>query len=197
MNVDVFLGIPAGLVLSTAAGLRVFVPLLLTGLAARLGYLTLTPSFAWLATDAALLAFATATILEVAAYYVPWLDNLLDAIATPAAIMAGVVTTAAVTPELSPLLRWTLAVVAGGGTAGLVQMGTTLVRLKSTTLTAGLGNPVVATAELMGSLVLSVFALLAPLLAAAAVTFALLILARRFLALADARSPATPGKRSR
>ena len=73
-----------------------------------------------------MLAFATATVLEVGAYYVPWLDNVLDTAATPAAITAGVVTTAAVTPELSPLLRWTLAIVAGGGAAGLVQAGTTL-----------------------------------------------------------------------
>src|SRR4029434_4349983 len=85
---DSLLGIPLGLALSTAAGLRVFVPLLLTGLAARLGYLTLTPSMTWIGSDAALLAFATATVLEVGAYYVPWLDNVLDAVATPAAITA-------------------------------------------------------------------------------------------------------------
>ena len=91
------LGIPVGLALSTAAGLRVFVPLLLTGLAARLGYLTLTPSMRWIGSDAALVAFATATVLEVGAYYVPWLDNVLDTVATPAAITAGVITTAAVT----------------------------------------------------------------------------------------------------
>lgn len=120
---EALLGIPVGLALSTAAGLRVFVPLLLTGLAARAGYLSLTPSMSWLGSDAALLAFGTATVLEVGAYYVPWLDNLLDTVATPAAITAGVITTAAVTPELSPLLRWTLAIVAGGGAAGLVQAG--------------------------------------------------------------------------
>ena len=79
---------------------------------------------AWLGSDAALVALATATVLEVSAYYVPWLDNLLDAMATPAAIVAGVMAWAAVTPELSPLLRWTLAIVAGGGAAGLVQSGT-------------------------------------------------------------------------
>jgi len=180
--VDAWLGIPVGLALSTAAGLRVFVPLLLTGLAARLGYLALTPGMNWIGSDAALLAFATATILEIGAYYVPWLDNLLDAIATPAAVTAGVITTAAVTPELSPLLRWTLAIVAGGGAAGLVQAGTALVRLKSLTFTAGVANPVVATAELIGAVGLSLLALLAPLLAAGVVVLALVVLMRRLAA---------------
>ena len=177
------LGIPLGLALSTAAGLRVFVPLLLTGLAARLGYLTLTPSMTWIGSDAALLAFATATVLEVGAYYVPWLDNVLDAVGTPAAITAGVITTAAVTPELSPLLRWTLAIVAGGGAAGLVQGGTALLRLKSSAFTAGVGNPVLATGELMGSLALSALALLAPLLAAAVVILVLVVSTRRLVRL--------------
>jgi hypothetical protein len=188
--VQPLLGIPVGLALSTAAGLRVFVPLLLTGLAARLGYLTLTPSMHWIGTDSALVAFATATVLEVGAYYVPWLDNVLDTVATPAAIGAGVITTVAVTPELSPLVRWTLAVLAGGGAAGLVQMTTALLRLKSTTFTAGVGNPVVATAELVGSLILSALGLLAPLLAAALVIVLLVFLVRRLLRLLGPQSTA-------
>ncbi len=189
---DSLLGLAAGLALSTAAGLRVFVPLLLTSLAARAGWLTLTPGMAWIGSDVALVAFATATVLEVGAYYVPWLDNLLDTVATPAAITAGVVTTAAATPELSPFLRWTLAIVAGGGAAGLVQAGTALLRLKSSTLTAGAGNPVVATGELMGSVALSLLGLLAPLLAAAAVVILLVALARRASRLLRERRRARP-----
>ena len=170
---ETLLGIFAGLALSAAVGFRVFVPLLFTGAAARFGYLELTSDMTWLASDAALVALATATLLEVAAYYVPWLDNLLDAIAAPAAVGAGVITWAAVTPELSPLLRWTLAIVAGGGAAGLVQAGTTLLRLHSSAFTAGLGNPVVATGELAGAAALSVLAVLAPVLAAGLVVLVL------------------------
>jgi uncharacterized membrane protein len=188
--VEPLLGIPVGLALSTAAGLRVFVPLLLTGLAARLGHLTLTPSMSWIGSDAALVALATATVLEVGAYYVPWVDNVLDTVATPAAITAGVITTAAVTPELSPLVRWTLAIVAGGGAAGLVQMTTALLRLKSTTFTAGVGNPVVATGELAGSVILSALGLLAPLLAAVVVIALLIFLVRRLLRLLGPQSTA-------
>lgn len=111
----------------------------------------------------------------------PWLDNFLDTVATPAAITAGVITTAAVDPGLSPLMRWTLAVVAGGGVAGLVQAGSALVRLKSAAFTAGVANPMVATGELVGSLALSGLALLAPVLAGAVVVLVLFVLARRLL----------------
>ena len=179
---DALIGVLAGLALSAAAGFRVFVPLLLTGLAARLGYLQLTTDMAWLGSDPALAALGTATVLEIGAYYVPWLDNLLDTLAAPLAVVAGVMAWAAVTPEMSPLLRWTLAVVAGGGAAGLVQAGTTLARLKSSAFTAGLGNVVVATAELVGALLLSVLAVLLPLLAAALVVVVLATLAGRLTA---------------
>ena len=170
---DAVVGVLAGLALSAAVGFRVFVPLLLTGSAARLGYLQLTSDMAWLGSDAALVALATATVFEVSAYYVPWLDNLLDTMATPAAIVAGVMAWAAVTPELSPLLRWTLAIVAGGGAAGLVQSGTAVLRLHSSAFTAGFGNPAVATGELAGAVSLSVLAVLAPVLAALLVVLVL------------------------
>jgi Domain of unknown function (DUF4126) len=189
---DSLLGIAVGLALSTAAGLRIFVPLLLTSLAARAGWLTLTPGMAWIGADTALIAFATATVLEVGAYYVPWLDNLMDSLATPAAISAGIVTTAAATPDLPPLVRWTLALVAGGGAAGLVHAGTALLRLKSSAFTAGAGNSVVATGELVGSVVLSLLALLAPLLAGAAAVILLVILARRVVRLLGERRRTRP-----
>jgi len=179
--VDPLLGIPVGLALSTAAGLRVFIPLLITSLASRSGYLALTPSMSWIASDAALVAFVTAAIIEVGAYYVPWLDNVADAIATPAAITAGIIEMAAVTPDLPPLLRWTVAVIAGGGVAGFAQLATTLLRLKSSALTAGTGNPFVATAELAGSLAIAVLALFAPLIAAVFVMILLVVLARRVI----------------
>jgi hypothetical protein len=147
---------------------------------------------AWIGADTALIAFATATVLEVGAYYVPWLDNLMDSLATPAAITAGVVTTAAATPDLPPLVRWTLALVAGGGAAGLVHAGTALLRLKSSAFTAGAGNSVVATGELVGSVVLSLLALLAPLLAGAAAVILLVILARRVVRLLGERRRTRP-----
>lgn len=157
--------IALGIGLSAAAGFRVFVPLLALSIAALSGYLELTPGFAWIGTVPALITFATATILEIIAYYVPWLDNALDTIATPAAVLAGVVASASLISELPPLVKWIVAIIGGGGMAGVIQGATSLVRLKSTALTAGLGNPVVATAELGGSVFTSLLALFLPFLA--------------------------------
>ena len=177
---DPLFGIPVGLALSAAAGLRVFVPLLMTGVAARLGALPLAPGMAWIGSDVALVAFSTATVVEVCAYYIPWLDNLLDTIATPVAVTAGVMLTAAATPELSPFLRWTLAIVGGGGAAGFVQASTALLRLESSTFTAGAGNALIATGELAASVLLSLVGILAPLLTAVVVVALLIVLANRF-----------------
>lgn len=174
---DTALSIAAGVALAAACGFRVFVPLLAVSLAARAGQLPLAPGFQWLGTDAAAIALGTATILEVAAYYVPWLDHLLDGIGAPVATAAGVAAAAAVFADLPPLLRWTLAVVAGGGAAGAVHGATSLGRLKSLAFTAGLANPVVATAELGGAIATSVLALALPVAALAFLLAGLLLLA--------------------
>ena len=107
------------------------------------------------------------------AYYVPTVDNLLDVVAGPAALVAGIVVSAAVMADVPPLVKWTAAVIAGGGVAGLTQGVTTAVRAKSTILTAGVGNIVVSTAELGGALLVSLLALAAPLVALAVVIFVL------------------------
>src|SRR4051812_14311053 len=118
------LSICLGVGLSAACGFRVFVPLLGMSLAALAGHLTLAPSFEWIGTWPAFTCFLAATGLKIAAYYIPWLDTLLDAIATPAAIVAGTIITAAVMTDMSPLMRWSLALIAGGGTAGVIQSAT-------------------------------------------------------------------------
>lgn len=162
---ETLLSIGIGLGLSAACGFRVFVPLLVASIAAQGGYLSLAPGFEWVGTQPALYAFATATLLEILAYYVPWLDNALDAIATPAAVLAGMLVGAAVFTDLPPLLKWGLAIIAGGAAAGMVQGATGLLRLQSTALSGGIANPVVSTLELVGSLVTAVMALMAPVVA--------------------------------
>jgi len=164
VNAESLVSIALGLGLSAACGFRVFVPLLLISAAARYDYLALSPGFAWMESTAALVAFGTATVLEVAAYYVPWLDNFLDAAATPAAVLAGVLASAAVFVEMPPLVRWSLALIGGGTAAGLIQGATVLLRLKSLALSGGLTNPLVSTAELAGSTITSVLAILLPIL---------------------------------
>lgn len=177
---DLALSIALGVVLAAATGFRVFLPMLIMSGAAYTGHLSLDNSFAWLATPFALTMLGVAALVEVLAYYVPGIDNLLDAVATPAAFVAGTIVSAAVMTDLPPMAKWMAAVIAGGGTASLTQGVTTILRAKSTVVTGGLGNPVIATGELGGSVLLSLLALAAPL-AAVAVVILLLWLAFRLI----------------
>jgi hypothetical protein len=162
---DLVLSIALGIGLAAAVGFRVFLPMLVMSVAAYTGHLPLSSGFAWLATPAALVMLSVAALLEILAYYIPGVDNLLDAIATPAALVAGTVVSAAVMTDLPPIVKWTTALIAGGGAAGLTQGLTSLLRAKSTLTTAGLGNHLIATGEIGAALLLSLLALAAPLLA--------------------------------
>lgn len=175
---ELALSILIGLGLSAACGYRVFVPFLVLSIAAMTGHVTLAQGFQWIGTPYALTAFAVATALEVVAYYVPWVDNLMDAAATPAAVVAGILITASVVGDVSPFLRWSLAVIAGGGVAGAIQAATVVVRGTSSATTGGLGNPVVATGELGGSIVTSILAVLVPIAAVLLVVLLLVLIIR-------------------
>ena len=177
---DLALSIVLGVVLAAATGFRVFLPMLIVSGAAYTGHLSLDNSFAWLGTPSALTMLSVAALVEVLAYYVPGVDNLLDAVATPAAFVAGTIVSAAVMTDLPPMAKWMAAVIAGGGTASITQGVTAILRAKSTVLTGGLGNPVIATGELGGSVLLSLLALAAPL-AAFAVVILILWLALRLI----------------
>lgn len=170
---ETLLGVLIGVGLAAACGFRVFVPPLVVSIAALSGHLTLAKGFSWMATWPALSAFAVATLLEVAAYHVPWLDHLLDLLATPAAVVAGTVVAATAFGEMDPFLRWTLALIAGGGAAGLVQVATVKGRLLSSLTTLGTANPLVAAVETGASAAVSVLSVLVPLLAGLLVVGAL------------------------
>jgi hypothetical protein len=159
------LSIVLGVSLAAATGFRVFLPMLIVSIAAYAGHLPLDGSFAWLATPSALIMLSVAALAEILAYYVPAVDNLLDALATPAALVAGTIVSAAVMTDVPPMVKWTAAVIAGGGVAGLTQGVTALLRAKSTVLTGGVGNAVLSTGELVGALLVSLLALAAPLAA--------------------------------
>ena len=173
-----------GVGLAAAAGFRVFLPMLVLSIGAYSGHLTLTSGLAWLGTPAALVMLSVAAAVEVLAYYVPGVDNVLDVIAGPAALIAGTVVSAAVMTDLPPMVRWTTAVIAGGGAAGVIQGLTSLLRAKSTLMTAGFGNHAIATGELAGALIVSLLALVAPLAAVAVAVlfswFAVRLLRRLF-----------------
>lgn len=133
------------------------------------GHLTLSPSFEWIGTYPALAAFGVASILEISAYYIPWLGNLLDTIAAPTAFIAGTVVMASTITDMSPFLKWTLAFMVGGGVAGTVQGFTSITRVASSAITGGLGNPVISTLKAGGSTALSVLSLTLPIVAGVAV----------------------------
>lgn len=161
---ELVLSICLGVGLSAACGFRVFVPLLGMSVAALSGHLTLAPSFEWIGSWPAFTCFLAATALELAAYYIPWLDNLLDSIATPAAIVAGTIITAAVVTDMSPLMRWSLALIAGGGTAGVIQSATAALRGTSSVTTGGLANWALSSTELAASVGTTILSLVVPVL---------------------------------
>ncbi|GAB3238070.1 DUF4126 domain-containing protein [Hymenobacter seoulensis] len=164
--VQYFLAGALGLALAACSGFRVFVPLLAASVAYRMGLLTPSPGFAWLGTWPAIAALGTATVAEILGYYVPVIDNVLDAITGPASFIAGTVLMTSALPDMPPMVRWGLGIVVGGGTAGIIQTGTALLRAGSTATTAGLGNPVLATLENMLAIVGSVLGLLIPVVMA-------------------------------
>jgi hypothetical protein len=160
-----------GIGLAAAVGFRVFVPALLAALAARLGHVHLADGFSWLASDPALVVLGVAALAEMAAYLIPWLDHALDAAAAPLAVAAGTVLMASTLVEMAPWLRWGLALVAGGGTAGLLHSATAGLRLGSTAATGGLANPALATVETGAATALTILAIALPLVTVAVTAF--------------------------
>ena len=190
-NLDTVLSVCIGIGLAAACGFRVFVPLLILSIASLTGHASLAPSFHWIGTYPALIAFSAATAIEIAGYYVPWIDHTLDTIATPAAIVAGIIVTGSMLSNVDPFLKWCLAVIAGGGVAGTVQSATVLTRAASTAATGGLGNPIVATAELGLAVFTSFVALIAPILGAVLLLVVGILVGRKLWNRYSARQPVT------
>ncbi len=162
-RLDTILALIIGIGLSAACGFRVFLPLLGVSIAALSGHLTLFSGFEWMGTWPAVIAFGTATVLEIAAYYIPWVDNLMDTVSTPAAVAAGIIATASVFGDVSPFLRWSMAIIAGGGLATVIQGGTVAARAISSGGTGGLANSTISTMELAAAAIITLLALLVPI----------------------------------
>jgi hypothetical protein len=163
------IGVALGIGLAAATGFRIFIPLLLAGLAARFDVIPLGESFQWLESTPALLTLGTAAIAETLAYYIPGVDHALDVVASPVALAAGVVASAAVMADIPPEVMWPVAIIAGGGVAGLTKGTTALLRAKSGVMTGGLANPVISTVETVGATGTAVLAIAVPLLCLVAV----------------------------
>ena len=165
MSLDWITSACIGVGLAACCGFRVFVPLLIASVATKLGIIGVMDGFEWLSQWPALIGLSAATIFELGAYYIPWLDNALDTLATPVSIAAGTLLSTSFLHIDSPVLQWGMGLMLGGSSAGIVQAGTSLLRLGSTATTGGLGNPVVATGENIASFGFSILTVLLPLVA--------------------------------
>ena len=151
--VQILLSLSLGLGLAAACGFRVFIPPLMMGVGSRLDLYNLEGSFVWVDDTWAIAIFAVATLLEIGGYFIPWIDNLLDTVATPAAIIGGIfVTSASLEGELDPSAQWALSVIAGGSVSGVIQLGTVATRAISTGTTGGLANPIISLLEAVASI---------------------------------------------
>jgi hypothetical protein len=168
MDTNVLTQIAMGIALSACAGFRVFLPMLAAALAAQFHIINLPADMQWLSSWPAIICLGTAAILEVGAYYIPFIDNLLDTIATPLSVAAGTMLAFSILPvsDQEPLIRWGMALLAGGSAAGTIQLGTGFLRLLSSKTTAGTGNAIVATSENAAATTGSVLSLLFPVVMA-------------------------------
>ncbi len=159
--ISIFLGIG----LAASVGFRVFVPLFALSLAGYFGVIPLNDNWLWAASVPAVITLGIATFVEIFAYYIPWFDNLLDTVAIPLAAIAGTAVMVSTVADLSPVITWALAIIAGGGTASAIKGSAASARLTSTATTGGLANPIVATVETGTSMVLSIFSVFLPIVA--------------------------------
>jgi hypothetical protein len=161
---DIAIGILLGLGLAASCGFRVFVPLLITSIGSLLDWVHLSHGFEWMGTWPAFAVFLSATAAEIIAYYIPWLDNLLDTISIPLATIAGTLLSVSFMTELPPMIQWTLGIIVGGGTAAVIKTAAGATRLGSSAASGGFTNWLVATVEHIASFVMSILSFLLPVI---------------------------------
>jgi hypothetical protein len=164
MTTETVISIFLGIGLAASVGFRVFLPLFALSLASFFDVWELNESWQWVGSLSALIVFGVATLVEIFAYYIPYIDNLLDSIAIPLAAIAGTAVMVSTVADLSPVVTWALAIIAGGGTASVIAGSSGATRLASTTTTGVLGNPIVSTVETGTSILLSVASIFLPIL---------------------------------
>lgn len=162
---EIIISICLGVGLAASAGFRVFIPLLILSFAGYMNWIPLQEDWAWAGSLTAIFVLAAASIFELIAYFIPYVDNLLDTISIPLAAIAGTLAMVSVVGDLDPIFSWTLAIIAGGGTAATIATTTSAARATSTTVTAGFGNSIISTLEAVFSTILSVLSIFAPFIA--------------------------------
>jgi Domain of unknown function (DUF4126) len=149
--------------LSGAAGLNAWIPLLAAGLLDRAGQLQLAEPYDAIATTPGLIVLGVLFVLDFVGDKVPAIDHMLHAIGTVVHPASGAIVFAGPTEaptDIPSVILFAL----GATVAGSLHATRATIRPASTTLTAGAGNPVLSFGEDVSSAVLSVVAVLAPLL---------------------------------
>ena len=165
MNPESIISVFLGIGLAASVGFRVFLPLFALSLAGYYNIIPINENWNWVASSSALITLGIATLLEIFAYYIPWFDNLLDTIAIPLAAIAGTAVMVSTVADLSPIITWALAIIAGGGTASVIKGTTASTRLASTATTGGIANPIISTVETGTSILMSTFSIFLPVIA--------------------------------
>lgn len=173
MTIETIISICLGIGLSASVGFRVFLPLFALSLAAYFNVWELNESWQWIGSTTALITLGIATVIEIAAYFIPYVDNLLDTVVVPLAALAGTTVMMSTVADLSPVVTWSLAIIAGGGTAAAIAGTSSTTRLASTATTGGLANPLVSTLETGTAAAMSVVSIFLPILA---IVFVIIIL---------------------
>jgi hypothetical protein len=173
---ETIISICLGIGLAASVGFRVFLPLFALSLASYFNVWELNSSWLWVGSLTAVIIFGVATIIEILGYYIPLVDNLLDTIAIPLATVAGTAVMMSTVSDLSPVITWALAIIAGGGTAATIKSAAGASRITSTVTTAGFGNPLVSTIETGTSIIMSIFSIFLPIIAFVLVIFVLFVI---------------------
>ncbi len=178
MTSETIISILLGVGLAASVGFRVFLPLFALSLASYFGLCDLNDNWQWIGSLTAVITLGVATVIEIFAYFIPWIDNLLDSFAVPMAAIAGTAVMVSTVANLDPVVTWSLAIIAGGGTATAIKGASATSRLASTATTGGLGNPIISTVETGTALVVTTAAIFAPMLAAVLVIVILFVIFR-------------------
>ncbi len=164
-----------GFGLSAASGLNAYIPLLIVGFLGRLNYIQLSSPFDALTNEWVLGTLVVLEAIELFVDKIPGLDHLNDLIQTIIRPTAGAVLFAADAQVISNL-HPTVAVILGLLTAFSVHATKATVRPAVTVGTAGCGNWLVSLLEDIASIILTITALVAPILVLLfAVLFVLLL----------------------
>lgn len=180
MTIETIISICLGIGLAASVGFRVFLPLFALSLASYFNVWDLNESWQWIGGLTALITLGVATLVEIFAYYIPYVDNALDTISVPLAAFAGTVVMLSTVVDLSPVITWALAIIAGAGTASAISTSSSGTRLASTASTGGLANPIFSTLETGTAVTMSIVSIFFPILAIVLVVIMLFIIFKLF-----------------